>query len=737
MGASEKKEKMKETEMGGEGEENVKYPYSVFFIIGNEFCERFSYYGMKSILSLYLKKKLHFSEDKATTIYHTFSTFCYFTPILGAWIADQLLGKFKTIVYISMFYILGHILKTVAAVPNLGIDPYSMTFVGLALIAIGTGGIKPCVAAFGGDQFKLPEQERHLQTFFTVFYFSINAGSFISTIVTPVLREDVHCFGEKTCYSLAFGVPAALMAIATVIIIMGKPLYKMNPPQGNVVFKVVGSIFYGLIECIKSINMESIIDWFKNLLRFSSEPSTSHWMDVAKPKYGDTFVEDVKCFLRVIVLFLPVPIWWTLFDQTGSRWTFQATRMYGGGFIKPDQMQVANPVLILILLPVFDRFVYPLCAKCNFLKKPLQRMIMGGILCALSFVISGILELKLQTTYAIIPASGFSDINMMSNIPCPVEVKLFKGDEITFEKTIENFENKIEHNIESGVYSLAISVDDTCLPQIFTQRTAKTTVTLASGKVIPVILGHNGGNIETKIVADFDEPKKDNDANSKLRVIYDLDYFNDVDDFHLMNTAEEDGKPMSFNLTDSTGISSTEFHSMDFGTYSIMLNGNEIGGPTLDQGGVYNLLVARDPKTNRIRSNLYTVTTPNSIHILWQVPQYFVITASEVMFSVTGLEFSYSQAPASMKSVLQAAWLLTVAFGNIIVIIVAEAKDSSLDQAEEFFMFAGLMLADTLWFMWLAKCYVPRKEIEEPSKNDIQMSNDGLSNRNFKSDTDF
>ena len=290
-------------------------------------------------------------------------------------------------------------------------------------------------------------------------------------------------------------------------------------------------------------------------------------MDVAKPKYGDTFVEDVKCFLRVIVLFLPVPIWWTLFDQTGSRWTFQATRMYGGGFIKPDQMQVANPVLILILLPVFDRFVYPLCAKCNFLKKPLQRMIMGGILCALSFVISGILELKLQTTYAIIPAEDFSDLNMMSNIPCPVEVKLFKGDEIAFEKTIENFENKIEHNIESGVYSLAISVDDTCLPQIFTQRTAKTTITLTSGKVIPVILGHNGGNIETKIVADFDEPKKDNDANSKLRVIYDLDYFNDVDDFHLMNAAEEDGKPMSFNLTDSTGISSTEFHSVDFGTY--------------------------------------------------------------------------------------------------------------------------------------------------------------------------
>merc|ERR1719391_804474 len=196
-----------------------------------------------------------------------------------------------------------------------------------------------------------------------------------------------------------------------------------------------------------------------------------------------------------------------------------------------------------------------------------------------------------------------------------------------------------------------------------------------------------------------------------------------------MNTAEEDGKPMSFNLTDSTGISSTEFHSMDFGTYSIMLNGNEIGGPTLDQGGVYNLLVARDPKTNRIRSNLYTVTTPNSIHILWQVPQYFVITASEVMFSVTGLEFSYSQAPASMKSVLQAAWLLTVAFGNIIVIIVAEAKAFN-DQASEFFMFAVLMIVDMFIFMGLAWRYVPR---ERQQNKDIAMDEKkGVANNNFQ-----
>lgn len=95
-----------------------------------------------------------------------------------------------------------------------------MTVIGLFLIAVGTGGIKPCVSAFGGDQFKLPEQSHQLEKFFSLFYFAINAGSLISTTLTPVLREDVHCFGDNDCYSLAFGVPGALM-IASI----GKKLF--------------------------------------------------------------------------------------------------------------------------------------------------------------------------------------------------------------------------------------------------------------------------------------------------------------------------------------------------------------------------------------------------------------------------------------------------------------------------------------------------------------------------------
>lgn len=89
-----------------------------------------------------------------------------------------------------------------------------MTIAGLLCIAIGSGGIKPCVSAFGGDQFKLPEQLKQLAAFFSVFYFAINAGSLISTFLTPILRADMPCFGDMDCFPLAFGVPAALMSIS-------------------------------------------------------------------------------------------------------------------------------------------------------------------------------------------------------------------------------------------------------------------------------------------------------------------------------------------------------------------------------------------------------------------------------------------------------------------------------------------------------------------------------------------
>lgn len=163
---------------------------------------------------IYLNSKLGYSEDTATVIFHIFSMSAYFMCIVGAILSDVWWGKFKTISRVSILYVLGSILVSVSAIPKFKVIQKGSLFLGLALVAVGSGGIKPCVSAFGGDQFKLPGQAAQLATFFSIFYFTINVGSLMSTALTPILRQNVHCLEEDDCYPLAFGVPAILMIIA-------------------------------------------------------------------------------------------------------------------------------------------------------------------------------------------------------------------------------------------------------------------------------------------------------------------------------------------------------------------------------------------------------------------------------------------------------------------------------------------------------------------------------------------
>lgn len=162
----------------------------------------------------YLQKRLFYTDNQATVIYHSFTSLVYFMCIFGGIISDVWLGKFRTILYLSIVYAVGTITVSLSAVPMNNVSPQIGLFIGLVLVAVGSGGIKPCVSAFGGDQFKLPEQAAQFATFFSLFYFTINFGSIFSTALTPVLRSDVHCFGYQDCYSLAFGVPAVLMIVS-------------------------------------------------------------------------------------------------------------------------------------------------------------------------------------------------------------------------------------------------------------------------------------------------------------------------------------------------------------------------------------------------------------------------------------------------------------------------------------------------------------------------------------------
>jgi len=674
----------------------LPYPKSIWFIVGNEFCERFSYYGMKAILTLYISEKLHYSEDSATGIYHAWSALCYFMPIFGAIIADSWLGKFKTIWIISIIYVLGHLFKTLAAIPPLGLPPAEFSFIGLALIAVGTGGIKPCVSAFGGDQFKLPEQERQLQTFFSVFYFSINAGSLISTALTPILRQDVKCFGDDSCFSLAFGVPAVLMAIATVILVVGKPFYNIKPPQGNIITSVVGAIFHGIKGKLSNLR---------------GGEKKEHWLDYAKGKYSEDLVDDTKSLLRVLKIFLPIPVFWALFDQTGSRWTFQAVRTTGqlGTFlIKPDQMQVFNPLMILILIPLFDRFIYPQFAKIGLLKDPIQRIIIGGCLTGVAFFVSGFLELSLEPTYGVVPKYHESHMHIINSMDCLISVRVpglenkeGKDSSGEFHRGIEAKANLIIQNLKPGQdYTVSVKSGDQDPPHC-RDLAEKEFVFNAGDKVTTeYVIVDKAGQINAIKINQDAKPsnKKSSNSNPSIRMVLAYDDGLNAD----VRLHGDDHSNMAFeNVTDSNGAGVTEYQAVFPQNYGIWVSDIKLDDLVLKQGAVYSLVVVQDPE-GTLHLQKYLLTVENTVHMLWLIPQYLIITCGEVMLSITGLEFSYSQAPASMKSVVQACWLLTVAFGNIIVFIIAESHIFET-QAPEFFMFGSLIFVAMVWLWFLGR----------------------------------
>ncbi|XP_043660609.1 peptide transporter family 1 isoform X3 [Drosophila teissieri] len=686
-------------------QKKLPYPKSVFFIISNEFCERFNYYGMRTVLVLYLSRVLGYSDDTATVVFHIFTMFVYFLCVFGAIISDSWLGKFKTILYLSIVYIAGSVLLTLGAIGPLNLPIETFTMLGLALIALGSGGIKPCVSAFGGDQFKVPEQVKQITSFFSLFYFSINAGSLISTSVTPILREDVSCFDDINCYPLAFGVPAVLMIVSVIIFVLGRSLYKMKPPAGNMVVLVSSTIWTAITTKCKE----------------KKTNPREHWLDYADRKYDRQLIDDVKVLMRVLFLYLPLPVFWALFDQQGSRWTFQATRMdgdMGSWDIKPDQLQVLNPLLILLFIPLYDVAFYPVLRLVG-IRRPLQKLTMGGILAGIAFIISGVVELNLEKTYPDLPYSQNLQLRIFNADNCDyIFTSNIPGVESVTVPSLNAYTNKdiyapgaldIQYSISSTNEACDISAN-----QVSRSLSDKTAWSL-------FLSPQN----DSRYYWEEDFVDKPSESHPLIRNVANV-----PQELTIRWQSVSKGEVAYDELASKTLL--TRVNSAE---YDVQVDGKPVGTFNVHTGGVYTLLITEN--NNNYVANLVEVTSPNSMNILWLVPQYVVMTLGEVMFSVTGLEFSYAQAPPSMKSVLQACWLLTVAFGNVIVVIIAEAALFE-SQASEFFLFAGLMFADMLLFMVMAYYYVPndpnKAEEAQPltagdAKTEIPALESGVENK--------
>lgn len=319
------------------------YPPGIPNIIANEAAERFSYYGMRAILVVYMTRYLIdaqgqsavMSEAEARGYFHLFVSAVYITPLLGALLSDGLLGKYRTIIALSLVYCLGHL--------ALAIDhTLAGLLAGQILIALGAGGIKPCVSAHVGDQFGRSNQ--HLMSnVFGWFYFSINLGAFTSMLVTPWLLER---FGV----AVAFGVPGVLMLVATFAFWSGRWKFAHLPPAGRgFVAEVFSKAGLGIVA-------------------------------------------------KLMVIYLFVAMFWALFDQTGSSWVLQAQkmdRMVLGYEVLPSQIQAANPLLIMLLIPLFSYGVYPFLSRLIELTA-LKKIAIGLFVTGIAFALSAWIQTRID-----------------------------------------------------------------------------------------------------------------------------------------------------------------------------------------------------------------------------------------------------------------------------------------------------------------------------------------------------
>jgi len=656
-----------------------RMPKGIRYIIGNEAAERFSFYGMKAILTIFMVAHLkdsaggpdYMREDHAKATFHLFSAAAYFFPLVGSLVSDILWGKYRTILILSLGYCIGHacIAMGDAEFGMAIMEPRNWLFLGLILIAIGAGGIKPCVSAHVGDQFG--SENQHLLTkVYSWFYFAINLGAAASTLLTPSLLEHHGPW-------LAFGLPGVLMAIATFVFWLGRNKFVHVPPAG-----------------------------FK---RFKEETLSS---------------DGLKALRNLSPLFLIfVPMFWAIFDQTGSAWVLQASRMDRAFLWRnwlESEVQAVNPIYILILIPLFAYVIYPLVGRVVEVT-PLRKIGTGLFMTAIAFGLSAWIEHQIE---------GGSIIKNSSQ----ANRQQWKADHL-IDGDLENksWVSTIDpsfHASDDDASTTHAEQDESrkLLPQEFVFQLRE-----SLPWTIDEVRVHPATNLGEFLLSQRNEDGKED--GRKLGAVA-------VDTCHpktIRISVADTPNPKrgwkqvaELSLDRSVEPQSVKFQTIDANYVKLEIVENW-GGPFVGLGEVEILAAGKMPGVNnderaKVWPNVAAMGyRPN---IYWQFIAYILLTAAEVMVSIVCLEFAYTQAPKAMKSFIMGIYFLGVSLGNAFTAAVNffiqnEDGTSKLAGASYYWFFTiAMLITSVLYVVWSqfyrGQTYIQGEEIPEVDPNIVE-----------------
>lgn len=601
-------------------QDTTAWPPGVPYIIGNEVCERFSFYGMNAILaahlaSLYMAQGVaqKIAEDNATAGMHLFKAGIYALPMIGAILAERLLGKYRTILYVSVIYCLGH------AVLSYGESHLQGVFLGLTLIAMGSGGIKSCVAANVGDQFGRGNWFR-IRTVYQVFYFSVNFGSFFATLLIPYIQDrsgpflikhfpwlGEHFTPKSLGSSVAFGVPGVLMLIATIIFWLGRRQFVHVPPRPG------GKI--GLLDAVSSTLMFMSVGHFfftPNLLRKAEVEQVLRW----------------PLLLVISAAFL------------------------AGGLMLFSRRQrlTQDDGFLAILLYCFQNR-----SKPTDQNPPVNNDGEQSWLARSSFWGPAVSRFGLKAAEG--PVAVFKIISVFFLVS--IFWALFDQHHSSWVFQAGQMDLRLWGNRDSvlGIPSIVLSKNQ-----------------------VPAL----------------------NPAMVMLLIPFLNWVYVRFDRMGIRTT------PLR-RITVGMLIAAASFAVV--AVFQHVIDGRIRADAPRFAASTVGTLAAPPGPASLVTASAYAYGSPDKLWFAWQIIAYLLLTTAEVMVSITGLEFAYTQAPVRMKSTIMGVWLLVISLGNVLVAFLAGFEN--LSRVNFFWTFAGLSAAAGMLFGIRAYFYVQKDYPQE------------------------
>ncbi|CAL4199027.1 unnamed protein product, partial [Meganyctiphanes norvegica] len=677
---------------------SLKYPRGAFFILGGYLTERFVYYGLFGGFVLYAQRMLGFTASSASSTKAIAEGLIYLCPILGSIIADSFFGKVRMVFTMCCIYTVGAAIMALSAVTPMwgGIDGASVPGVGgMLVLGIAAGLMKAVYTSLGGDQFKIPEQRDLQKRYFYAFYWMINAGAYLGQTMTSNLRISVQCFGGD-CFFLPFCILVGFMVLSTIIFFFGRSYYVAAAPDPT------------LINSIKCVGY-SIKKFFQNL-RGSERKPVEHFMDRSVGKYDQQLVSDVKDTLRVLLLFCTFPLFWALFYQTSTGMIFQAKRLNGYMSetyrIPPEMSGTLNPLFIITLIPLFDLVIYPLFNKWGILTQTPHRMVTGMIFAVTAFVAYGLVNVGVEQAFI---SSDMARIHVYNARSCDISINLPTQELYVVSKHGQLLLPDIKIGDESTV---SISIPNGCDGAPVSDITIS--VSVLGGKESTLLITPNGA----VALPPTDEYLKDEGAEAKIRVLMIKQGNEKV--VLIDNTLE-----VEFNVTDPVFA---KFKPVSPENYNVTISDKNLGQVFVTQDGVYDVVVLDN------EALLFPMTAPSDLHMAVLIPQYLLLTIGEILFSVSSMDFAYSEAPGCMKSLLQAANLFTITVGLWLFAILSKISEATgvFDHrpSSQAFSYAFLMALNTVVFVLLLKRYLSQTDEKEKTEAKEMQSSDNTGQEN-------